>query len=454
MDSAALIVLILCAALGGIGLNLVKDPQERALLTRLFFAALGVRALFTIAFYATGLVNMLGGADDTGWNTMWQDASMWHNYGPSGLGVVYDPEVIKGNNGWRFFGTYFYFFLNARSQMALAFFNCFANSVLVLVIYKSARLFFSSKACVFVSWVAVCMPGFLTWSALTVKEPWLILFEISTFYAIWRLSRERNPLLLLGFASLAIGLVALSLGFRFYVAGFLLIGIVMTLMSCWAYRPVRAAGAGLGVVAVMFLGLNTMGLFQIDLASMTQSRVAELNTFRSNISDASQSGTNSGVTFEFDTSTATGALLMLGAGSVYLLLSPFPWQINSLGQLAALPDVLLWWWLVFVLIVPGIRHCWKHQQALLISVVAFVLPLFLFYAFIFGNVGLAYRQRAQLMPFFLVLAAAGYERREQQKRARILSAPRNPQPAPRARYAPQVVVFGLNDTHTTLEEAE
>jgi hypothetical protein len=35
----------------------------------------------------------------------------------------------------------------------------------------------------------------------------------------------------------------------------------------------------------------------------------------------------------------------------------------------------------------------------------------------FANVGLAYRQRAQLLPFLLIVAAVGYERRRLKKKA-------------------------------------
>ncbi len=415
MDSAAIFLAIGLGVATTLAFQLVSDGRERTFLMRLFWIAFGLRLLFTALFYFSGLVNTLGGADDTGWAVMWKVSQIWHDFGPDSLFTsVYGAEARR-NRGWHFFGTYFYYFLGEPSQTALAVANCYANTILVLVIYKTARMFFSARACGFVAWIAAFMPSFLIWSALTVKETWLILFEISTFYLVWRFSRQRNPILAIGLAAAVGALMVLTLGFRFYVTGSLLVGFVITLMCCWSARPLRATGFGLLFLGLIYFSLTALGIFRYDLASLTQSRISELDTFRSNISDASKRGNNSAVEFDFDTSTPVGALSMLTVGSIYLLLSPFPWQITNVSQLATLPDLLLWWWLVFKFILPGIRYCWGRHQALILSLSSFVLPLLLFYAFIFGNVGLAYRQRAQLMPFMLILAAAGYEKREREK---------------------------------------
>ena len=418
MDSAAVVLFIALGVATSLALQLVRDGRERAFLMRLFWFAFGLRFAFALIFYATGLVGVLGGADDTGWQGMWGLSQVWHSFGPDPLSTVYAPNVVKANPGWRYFGTWFYYFLGEGSQSALAVFNCFANTLVVLVTYKAARLFFSPRACGFVAWIAAILPGFLIWSALTVKESWLILFQISTFYVIWKFSRQRNPVVMMAQIAIIGGLMALTLGFRFYAVNSLAVGLVMTLFCCWSRWPGRAATFGILSLALLYFALAAVGYVRFDVASITSSRIAELDTFRTNISDATQSGTNSAVIFDFDTSTPTGVVLMLGAGSIYLLLSPFPWQINSFGQLAALPDVLLWWWLVFKFILPGIRYSWSRYQAMTISLAAFILPLFLFYAFIFGNVGLAYRQRAQLMPFMLIFGAAGYEMRERKERER------------------------------------
>jgi hypothetical protein len=246
----------------------------------------------------------------------------------------------------------------------------------------------------------------------------VILFGITTFYTIWRFSRERNPLFALFYIASPAILVAITLAFRFYAAGFLFLGIVVTLMSCRFRKPLQGAGYGLLAIFLLYSTLYSLNIIHLDLFSITQSRVDEMSSFRGNLTDPSQPGAGSAIQFDYDTTTAPGAAMMLIVGSAYVLLSPFPWQIHSLSQAAALPDTFLWWWLVFFFMVPGVSYAWRKRPALVLSIGAFVVPLFLFYAFMFGNVGLAYRQRAQIMPFLLILAAAGYQRREEDKEKR------------------------------------
>jgi hypothetical protein len=310
--------------------------------------------------------------------------------------------------------------------MTLSFINCFINSLTVLMIYQSARLFFSRKASTFAALVAVILPGFIIWSALTIKETWVIFFEITAFYATWRYARERNPL----YGVLVLVMVVLVLAFRFYVTWCLLGAAVLTIISANTARPLRTAlCCTIGLFAVMVV-LDVLRLVPFDLMSIALSRLDDMTNFREAVSGAGAraglAGVRSGVQLDYDIRTPGGAVMMILVGSTYVLFSPFPWNLFSARQVLSLPDVLLWYALVFIFIVPGIRYAWQHHKNLLVSVAAFILPLLLLYSMIFGNVGLAYRQRAQLMPFLLLLAAAGYEKRLQQARV----------PATRMRLSP------------------
>jgi len=413
--TGALIVAFLCAVAAIVGLQFVRDVEERKLLARLFFAAFALRTVFTFLCYFTGIINILGGADDVGWRGAWGLSQQWRMSGPDSFWSLYDPTIIKSNPGWRYFSTLFYYLLGIRSQMALAIFNGFLNSLTVLVIYKVAREFFSRRASVFAASAAVIMPGFLIWSALTIKETWLILFEITVLFTVLRLSRRFSPLTVAIYIPLAIVLVALSLAFRFYVMWFLIGGAAVAFVCLRSQRPLRAAGLGMAGVALLFILLSGLRVVRFDPVGLAEARVAELTVFRNNISDYSQAGTNSAVQLDYDTSTPVGALKMLVVGGFYVLLSPFPWQVfGSTRQIAALPDVLLWWYLVLGFILPGFRYAWNRQRGILLAALAFFLPLFMFYSMMFGNIGLAYRQRAQLMPFLLVLVAAGYASRHRE----------------------------------------
>ena len=407
-DSAAFLVALLCAGAGLFGISLLRDERERALLLVLFCAAFVLRLLFSTVVYKTGLVSVLGGADDTVWEASWARAQQWKATGPDPWWNVFTGELRK-NNGFEYFSALFFYVLDVRSQMALAFLNSFGSALTVVVIYKVAREFFDERASLFAAGAAALLPAFLVWASLTLKETWVILFEITTLFAVLRCSRNHKP----AYGILALVLIVLTVPLRFYIGGVLGAAALFSFFCLRSPQPARTA-VGIMIGGALIFGVLTVaGVVHFDMAAFAQSRVQELVQFRTNVSGGSSKGTSS-VTLNYDITTPGGATMMLLVGSAYLLLSPFPWELNNMRQFMALPDVLLWWGLVFVFILPGLSYAWRRQPAALISIAAFVLPLVLFYSIIFGNVGLVYRQRAQLMPFFLILAAAGHEKRRQQ----------------------------------------
>lgn len=427
-DSAAYTVALLTGGTVLIGLSLVKDPTERATLIRLFCMAFVLRLVFTWIAYHTGVIKYLGGGDDTGWATCWFNSRFWRGWmlhaptrrGIPGLATL--PETLRevydgsrpSNMGFHYFTSYMYYLLNIPSQMALSFLNCCMNALTVVVIYKTARLFFSEKASYFAALIAVILPGFLIWSALSIKEPWVILFEISAFYGVCKFNATRNPFYLV----LTLCLAILVLSVRFYVAYIVVAGTILSI-ACWrSARPFRTAMYGAAGLFALFGMAMALHIIHLDLAHIAASQVSEMDSFRNGTSGkliragTGSGGAASGVQLDYDISTPGGAIMMFSVGSIYLMLSPFPWQVTNGRQLAALPDVFLWWFLVFRFIVPGLFYAYRKRPAVVLSLAGFTMPLILFYSLIFGNVGLAYRQRAQLMPYLLILAAAGYERRE------------------------------------------
>jgi Ca2+/Na+ antiporter len=116
-----------------------------------------------------------------------------------------------------------------------------------------------------------------------------------------------------------------------------------------------------------------------------------------------------------DVSTASGVLSTVPLGLTYLLLAPFPWQLASLRQAITLPEMIIWWSSI-PLLVLGAWFTIKHRLREIAPIVIFTSLLTLTYSIMQGNVGTAYRQRAQLLVFYFVFVAVGFvlvkERRE------------------------------------------
>jgi hypothetical protein len=119
------------------------------------------------------------------------------------------------------------------------------------------------------------------------------------------------------------------------------------------------------------------------------------------------------VLLQYDLRSWPGILGSVVVGATHLLLAPFPWQLagGSMRMLLTIPDVVVWWWLVFAGLGPGLRSAVRDRLGDVLPLLVFVLGMGLLYSLTFSNVGLAYRQRAQLLPWLLIFAMAGLEQR-------------------------------------------
>jgi hypothetical protein len=104
--------------------------------------------------------------------------------------------------------------------------------------------------------------------------------------------------------------------------------------------------------------------------------------------------------------TTEGVLTAIPKGIIYLLFAPFPWQLASLRQSLALPEMIVWW-LSFPLLVLGFWFAIKHRLREVSPILLFTTMLTLAYSLFQGNVGTAYRQRSQLLVFYFIFVAVG-----------------------------------------------
>jgi hypothetical protein len=128
----------------------------------------------------------------------------------------------------------------------------------------------------------------------------------------------------------------------------------------------------------------------------------------------------SGFGQEVDVSTTQGAISTIPMGLVYLLFAPFPWQLASLRQSITFPEMIIWW-SSFPLLVLGIWYSMKYRLRQIAPILIFTTMLSIAYSVFQGNVGTAYRQRAQLLVFYFIFVAVGFvllkEKRENRNKA-------------------------------------
>ena len=91
---------------------------------------------------------------------------------------------------------------------------------------------------------------------------------------------------------------------------------------------------------------------------------------------------------------------------VSFVLTPLPWQAASRGELAFLPEHLLWY-LLLVAVPFGLVAGWRRDPLVTAVLIGFVLPTALVLALTNGNVGTLLRLRGLVTPYLMWIGVLG-----------------------------------------------
>lgn len=233
-------------------------------------------------------------------------------------------------------------------------------------------------------------PAFMLYTSDTFKDGPVAFFVTITLTSALRLARSFS------IWRAILGLLALcALWYvRFYLVFVttlpLLVG-VFGLRARTKLRPVLVALLLIGV----FLGVAAWtGVF--DSVAEQAGGTFEQGTNPFVLASNSEQG--SGVTFA-DGGSPWGALAQK---LVYTVLSPFPWQVGSIGFQIGKLDVAIWYYVLYRAYVAG-RRLWKEDRTTLVMFLAFMVPTLVMYATSFSNIGLNLRQRLPVVMVGIVL---------------------------------------------------
>lgn len=378
---------------------------------RVFLIAAIVRFAASIAIYEFGLVNILKDEDSAGWTIGVSLASEWQQ---AGLTIIDLPfrmvEAFEGHHqGYKYMVGALFFMTGAPVRMVAAALNCFYGALTCVMAYRIAATLFPEVVARRVAWWTCFWPALIIWSAQTVKEPVVILLECIALYCCVRLREVgTSPKHL----TLCLLTTVLLLPFRFYAA-FIVLGSVMVGLGMGTLKNVRSAAAGVVLAVALtpfFLGGTVFLRHETELQRFD---VAYIESFKKGASQGGAAmGAGSGVQQNYDLRTRSGMLTSIAVGAVHLALAPFPWQLagsSSLRMLFTLPELVFWWWLFFAGLIPGFRYVLKRRLLDTLPLLIFLVGFGLLYSTMFANVGLVFRQRAQLLPWLLIFASAGLE---------------------------------------------
>jgi hypothetical protein len=255
-------------------------------------------------------------------------------------------------------------------------------------------------------------PSLVLWSSQGLKDGPVVFFLALSILATLKLGQKFSSIYLAVLITSLFGVLA----FRFYVFYMLLMAIGGAFVI--GMRAVTAQSLVRQVLIVVVLGLSLTYLGVTRYAAVQFEQYGSLEQVQRSRQDAAVSA-QSGFGKDVDVSTTSGALLTIPIGVVYLLFAPFPWQLGSLRQSLTMPEMVVWW-AAFPLLILGVWFSIRYRLRQMSPILIFTSMLTIAYSVFQGNVGTAYRQRAQLLVFYFIFVAIGSvllkEKREEKRR--------------------------------------
>lgn len=399
-DGAISVLLILFLSLPAIFL-IRRFSEEKKFLINLFLTALLVRIGLGLFIHIFDL-RLVFGADAPAFDAWGQRlAEIWQ-----GLPVPDDEITFRANNttapGWgmNYLVAFIYLICGQSILVAQSFCGVIGALTAPMVYFCAEKVFSNQRVAKNSALFIALFPSLVLWSSQLLKDGLIIFLLVLTMTLVLQLQKK--------FSYTAVVFLILSLfgimSLRFYIfymvaaaaAGSFIIGLSTSVQSI-----VR------NTIVVVLIGLALTYLGVTRNASTNFENYASLEQLqrnRSYLSEAAESGFGQ----DIDVSTSEGAIGAIPIGLTYLMLAPFPWQVNKLNQTLVLPEVLVWWTLIPVMIV-GLWYALKNRLRSALPILLFTFMLTISYSIFQGNVGMAYRQRTQIQVFLFIFVAVGWE---------------------------------------------
>ncbi len=422
---------LLCTALASLAaFYAYKQGTNGTFLIRLFTAALLLRLLVAAAIFVSRGQDFFGGdamtydfygnAQLQAWGGDSYAQSVAHRFvrndRGSGWGMVYLVAAVYGILG--------------RNMLAIQLVNSVLGAVTAVILFLCAHEVFNNLKVARLAGMAVAFfPSLVLWSAQGLKDAPIVFCLALCILSTLKLGQKLSLKYLLVLVCSLLSLLSL----RFYVFYMICVAVAGALVI--GVQAITATSFLRQFTAIILLGLA------LAYMGVTRSATVQFEQY-GNLERAQRSRRDmvrraeSGFGQDEDISTASGALSTIPLGLLYLLFAPFPWQVASLRQSITLPEMVVWW-ASFPLLILGLWFAIKYRLRMISPILIFTSMLTLAYSMFQGNVGTAYRQRAQLLVFYFIFVAVGFvllkERREERKR-RALEERREVETQPAAAY--------------------
>lgn len=369
--------------------------KDKRFIMKLFWIGVAVRIAIAVFLRYSGNVGYFGPDSITYEWRGWEIANYWRGTRSAVYSTVYSAGVTGVGTRVVYYylhGVIYYIF--GFRPILPQIVNCFVGAFLVFPIYDIGNRLFDRKTARLASRIVMFFPSLVMWSTVNVRDMFIPLICAVILLNVLLLKEKKS----LGSLLRIVILLFIMLNVRGYMVHIILLSIMLGI-----FFPTRRRFFTASVLIFLFIitlriampsSFQTQGITKVDeqLAVMQQVRQGRGVGGRTTVME------------ETDISTAEGAFNALPAALFYTVFAPFPWKLGSSLQNFTIPEMFLYYYLLFFA-VRGMLLCYKKCLAKHSVLIAFILIGTILHALASNNIGTSYRMRAQILPFIFLYSA-------------------------------------------------
>ena len=277
--------------------------------------------------------------------------------------------------------------------------NCIVGVLAAYYVYKATIRIFGKSPAKIALLLMLFFPSLLYWQTLNIKEAIIVLLFAVVLNNLIKLKFDPS---LKNFIITIVFLVLLSLT-RMYTGVFLGVGICIYFFI----NSKISLNAKILMIGIVFIGANILS-YKIGLGIMGWNVLKDFSLEYIDEVRKTQYRGGSEVLLNMSMSTPLGLIMFLPVGLLYYMFSPFPWNIGgTLFQTLALLENVIWYILFFGFFFIGFKIAYKKERLISLVMIGVMTLFILLYSISMGNMGIAFRLRSQLMPFFFIFISIG-----------------------------------------------
>lgn len=283
------------------------------------------------------------------------------------------------------------------------------------VLYRMARAAFGALPALAGLSALLFLPSLLFSSVSLLKESAYFLVAAVFVAGTWQFVRHAQTrhwpriLVLAGVCATALILLdGLRRGALILMGGGLLVGLLLWLIAQTRARMVAGvAAAAISIVAIAIVPPAHDRVLRgiSEAAKVHGGHVFTVGHVYKLMDDEFYVRPQAPVAWDLRLTDAQ-AIRFLGRAAISFVVTPWPWQMRSTGELALLPEHILWY-LMIILLPFGIVAGWRMDPLATALFIGFAIPTAAVVALTNGNIGTLFRLRGLATPYFIWLSMVG-----------------------------------------------